>query len=77
MLDLVHCTDLLLVCHGGQHVLFDMWLYIDGYIGRLGVVGLMVLNIVVFIDMWLYVGVRWCVFVVVLYGSVEKCMLEF
>ena len=51
-------------------VVWYVWLYISGYIGGFGVVGLIVLNIVVFIDMWLYVGVGWCVFVVVLYGSV-------
>ena len=54
-----------------------MWLYIGRYIGRFGVVGLMVLNIVVLIDMWLSIGIRWCVFIVVLYGSVEKFMLVF
>ena len=54
-------------------VVWYVWLYISVYIGGFGVVGLIVLNIVVFIDMWLYVSVGWCVFVVVLYGSVEKC----
>ena len=58
-------------------VVWYVWLYIGGYIGRFRVVGLMVLNIFLFIDMWLYVGVRCYIFVVVLYGSVEKCTLEF
>ena len=68
---------LLLVCHVGQHALFDMWLYIGGYIWRFGVFGLIVFNMVVFIDIWFYVGVGWCVFVVILYGSEKKCMLVF
>ena len=50
-------------------VVWYVWLYISLYIWGVGVVGLIVLNIVVFIDMWLYVSVGWCVFVVVLYGS--------
>ena len=58
-------------------IVWYVWLYIGGYIGRFGIVDLMVFNIVVFIDMWLYVGVGWCVFFVVLYGSVKRCMLEF
>ena len=52
VLDLMHCRCLLLVCYRGQHALFDMcdYIYIGGYIGRFGVVGLILLNIVVFID---------------------------
>ena len=38
-------------------VVWYVWLYISVYIGGFGVVGLIVLNIVVFIDMWLYVSV--------------------
>ncbi|KAL0539451.1 hypothetical protein IC582_023663 [Cucumis melo] len=53
VLDLMHCKCLLLVCHGGQDVLFDMCDYIiSGYIGGFGVVGLIVLNIVFYMEVY-------------------------
>ncbi|KAL0550071.1 hypothetical protein IC582_014569 [Cucumis melo] len=54
VLDLMHCRCLLLVCYKGQHALFDMcdYIYIGGYIGRFGVVGLILLNIVFYMEVW-------------------------
>ncbi|KAL4025602.1 hypothetical protein IC575_014005 [Cucumis melo] len=50
VLDLMHCRCLLLVCHGWQDMLFDMCDY--GYIGGFGLVGLIMLNIVFYMEVY-------------------------
>ncbi|KAL4032983.1 hypothetical protein IC575_006066 [Cucumis melo] len=53
VLDLMHCRCLLLVCHGCRMCcLICVIIYISGYIGGFGVVGLIVLNIVFYMEVY-------------------------